>query len=1304
MRPGALIAGRFELKRRAGLGGMGEIFQGLDTETGRLVALKFLRDASDRERFEQEARTLAQLHHPAIVRPAAYGVTEEGLPYLAMEWLEGEDLATLLLRRRLSVEEVLVLAKRVASALGEAHSLGLIHRDIKPANLFIENDDVSRTRLLDFGIARFLGQTRMTQTGTPLGTPGYMAPEQARGDEKLTPALDIFSLGCVLFELLAGRPPFEGQHMVAILAKVIFMEAPVLETYRPDVAPELSALVSRMLAKEPTARPQDGMALLADLTELEALVGGSAPSDRVPPSLPPPGSLTEDEQRMVSVVMIGRGRTGAQPVDGWSIPAEVWSTAEEVGGRQERLADGSIAITFGGPGVVKDHVALAARFAFALRAHHAEAPIALATGRGATRKATALGEAIERAAQRLAQCDEARASGPRPVAIDAMTAALLDARFEWREGEGGPELWGERDRAEAARTLLGKPTPCVGREIELRMLEQAFDTCMEEVSAQVFLVTAPVGMGKSRLAREFIQSIRRRAPEAAIWFGRADSSHAGSSLYLLGQVLRGALGLPGSEPPEAWRERLRARFTEDVASARGQRLREFLGELVGVPFPEPVSPQLAAARQDVQLMATQLHQAFEDFLLLESAAHPVVLILDDLHWGDTASMRFVDQGLLKARDRAVFVLGLARPEVHARFPRLWSERDLQEVRLRSLSRRASERLARSVLGEEFADQTLERLIELSEGNAFYLEELIRAVAEGKSALPDTVVAMVQSRLAALEPDARRVLRAASIFGEVFWKGATVALLGGMRTNQAFDWLLLLAQRELLVRREESRFPGETEFTFRHALLREGAYALLTEEDRRLGHRLAGEWLEQRGESDALALATHFERGGEPERAVVYYVRAAERASEADDAEAILSCTERGLSCDPVGEQRGALLSLKASAHVGREQYSEAVALSVEALELLPAGSRRWYMTYHHLFQALILSQPEAVLVHTRRFLEVPPNSEARGEYIRSATWLFAVLELTGAKDLAYDLFARVRAESVHLDARDFSTRSYVRGCEANHYHIGEQAPWSCAQADAESVRYAEQAELWRQRCIVGGYQGKALTDLGDYTGAEAVLRENLAVAERRGEAMSLTYARLFLARLLCRVAAPAQLEESEQLTRAVIAANNMSLLGPAHGVLAELALHRGDLEVAEAEARTACELLRPFPTSSWEFHALHVQTLLALGRSREALEVAEAALQLFERIGMAGFGEIDLRLAVAEAREATGQPQSAREMLRTTLSRLRPRVEDLPDAATRARYLTQVPNHARLLALARDWLGEEAVRAAGLGLEALGDA
>jgi tetratricopeptide (TPR) repeat protein len=947
-------------------------------------------------------------------------------------------------------------------------------------------------------------------------------------------------------------------------------------------------------------------------------------------------------------------------------------------------------------------VTLAARFALVIQAHLPPAAIALATGRGTPRDTPLLSEAIERAAQRIERARRAPAAGPLPVAIDETTAALLDARFEWRDGAAGPELLAERVAAETARRLLGKPMPCVGRERELSVLEHAFDFCVAERSAQVFLVTAPAGVGKSRLAHELTQTIRRRSPGAAIWFGRGDSMRAGSSLHLVGHALASALSMRRGDPIEARRQALVTRFQGRGADAR--RLSEFLGELVGAPFPDPGSTELEAARRDPRLMAEQTQRAFGDFLAAETAARSLVIILDDLHWGDTASVRLLDIALRDTEARAIFVLGLARPEVHARFPGLWAERGMQELHLSLLSPKASRRLVGAALGEGFAGEALARLVDLSEGNAFYLEELIRAAAAGaegaeEHTLPETVVAMVQARLEGLDPDARRVLRAASLYGEVFWSGAVVALLGDLHGKQAADWLSILCAQEVLVRRQESRFPGEAELAFRHALLREGAYAMLTEDDRALGHRLAGHWLEQHGERDALSLAEHFERGADRARAAHHFLRAADHASDADDANAILSCVERGLGCDPTGELRAALLSLQAGVHFGRQQYAESIALATLALDGLPTGSRRWYMTLFTLHTAIALSQPGALMSFARRFLDVVPSPEARDEYLRAGAWLQSVLAIVGEKAVAHELLVRMRREGEQLSTSDASAWGYLNGAEAIHHHLIEEAPWSCMRADEEATTHLALVGRWTDRHIVATFCGKALTDLGDHAGAATLLRETLALVERRRDPLALAFARVYFARLLARVAPPDQLAEPEHLAEAVIAANNPMMVGLAHGVLAQLAVRRGDLATAEREARTACERVSPFPTYSWDLTALRVQILLMLGRPQEALDAGEAALELLARLGVAGYGEIELRLAVAEALGATGRTEDGRSLLRETLPRLRRRVDDIPDAEARTRYLTEVPTHARLLALARAWLGDEALRDAGLGDE-----
>jgi predicted ATPase len=262
-------------------------------------------------------------------------------------------------------------------------------------------------------------------------------------------------------------------------------------------------------------------------------------------------------------------------------------------------------------------------------------------------------------------------------------------------------------------------------------------------------------------------------------------------------------------------------------------------------------------------MRANIQEAFLDWLRSETQSYPVVLVLENMQWGDLQTLKLIDAALTELRDRPLMVLGLARNDVRDRFPDLWADRELLDLRLGPLTTSASKRLVRHVLGDAPSSEEVDRIVRRGEGNPFYLEELIRAVAEGKRGmLPDTVLGMAQSRLDAVSDEARRVLRAGSIYGERFWKGGVLALVGSTMGAPELDRLLEeLERHELIVRRKDSAFPDEAEYAFRQALIRDAAYALLTDDDRCLGHRLAGEWLLAQGEPDWNLVAQHYERGG-----------------------------------------------------------------------------------------------------------------------------------------------------------------------------------------------------------------------------------------------------------------------------------------------------------------------------------------------------------------------------------------------------------------------------------------------------------
>lgn len=307
MKPGMRVAGRFEIEDFMISGGMATIHRARDLDTNEVVAVKILsgRSVRDMERFSAEAVLLAELTHPGIVRYVAHGVLPDGDLYLAMQWLEGEDLSARLLRPQLlSIADTVRLATTIALALGAAHARGIVHRDVKPSNIFLIDGGVEDVKLLDFGIARLgFGRTFATRTGTLLGTPGYMAPEQAQGRKDVDAAADVFSLGAVLFECLTGQPAFTAEHLMATLSRILFEETPRVRTLRPDVPPALDMLITSMLAKDPNARPRDGAHVVAALEAIDSIPEDAVSVSRSVPSVRTRQAITANEQQLLCVVL-----------------------------------------------------------------------------------------------------------------------------------------------------------------------------------------------------------------------------------------------------------------------------------------------------------------------------------------------------------------------------------------------------------------------------------------------------------------------------------------------------------------------------------------------------------------------------------------------------------------------------------------------------------------------------------------------------------------------------------------------------------------------------------------------------------------------------------------------------------------------------------------------------------------------------------------------------------------------------------------------------------------------------------------
>jgi tetratricopeptide (TPR) repeat protein len=947
---GDVVEGRFLLLARHGAGGMGELFRARDLATGDTVALKTLR-VGDRERFAREAATLAQLDDPAIVRyvassaasAASAASAEHDAPYLAMEWLDGEDLAARLSRGPLSVAEAILLGGRIAGALAAAHALGVVHRDLKPANVFLPGRDVAEAKLLDFGIAWLPEASFETEAGVVLGTVGYMAPEQARGEASVSGAADLFALGVVLFEALVGEPPFVGAHAVAVLGKLLVEPAPRLSDRGVHVPAALEELVDALLAKAPEARPRDAASVQRQL----AAIGDAAPARE-----PPTRGLGGLERLLASVILVSAAPTSRAD----TLSSADWLHARNVqsviaarhGATLELLRGGTSLVTLEGIGSLHAQATRAARCAIELRAAAQDDVVVLATGRRSIGGPVPVGEVIDRCAALLRAAREVdadtgdRAAVRRTVRVDEATAALLRDEFEVGTDALGAFLGASVGADRAPISTQPRP-PIFGRNRELALLAATFDECVSERAARAVALIGPPGIGKSRLAREAIAraAAEPRQERLEVWEAAADPACIAAPFSVLARAVGRAAGVR-EEEPAARRARLHAWIARCGAAAPSVEIG--LAILLGLPLPAgaevPHTTRAALVRGALEAVIEALIGA------APSGGRALTLWLDDVQWCDLPTLRLVDGLLRKFAGAPLLVLATARPELAQAHPRLFAERTSTELRLGPLSRAAGEQLVCARLGARIDGAALAALVERAHGNPLFLDELARAFEDGRGArTPSTIASVIELRLRALDAAHRRLLRAASVFGQRFEIDAVRALLGPDAASEDLAAPLeALVAHEVLVH-DELGTPRDARdsqrFAFAHALFAEAAHAMLTEDDARLGHRLAAHWLAGR-DADAMAIAPHLELAGEHERALELYERAAEEALEAGDPSTAIVRADRGLACGAEGERRGALEAIAADAlqHLG--ELAEAGLRGQAALALLGPRSPHWH--------------------------------------------------------------------------------------------------------------------------------------------------------------------------------------------------------------------------------------------------------------------------------------------------------------------------------------------------------------------------
>ncbi len=1274
-----LLGGRFVVEREVGRGGVGIVYRAQDQVTGQNVALKVIAiagvDAGEEARFHREGRLLAGLTHPGIVRLVAFGQLEDGQPFVAMEWLDGEDVAQRQKRKPLTLTQSLEVAASVADALHAAHAAGIVHRDVKPSNVFlIRADDagVPQTRLVDFGVAS-AEDAKLTRTGAIIGTPAYMAPEQARGDTEVDARADLYGLGATLFEMIAGRPPHVGPTPIAILARLVTTPAPRLCEVFPDAPLSLDELMSTLLATLPQDRPSSGADVARELRRIATELSSSVEVARGIPEGDPLSHGTGSS-------------TGTRNAGGTRMVTSILATQVPKGAPRQRLlahlrSRGADATELGGDAIVAhlgarkalgDEAARAIDLAFRLAKSNAS--VGIATGRTRVDRTRPTGEVVDRAAAL------AHAAMRGQVLADTTTSELARGRYEFQMRSDGTSIVGEAVRGK--RDQVGG-APFVGREGELGQVVEAFERCIEDQTPVIATVSGAPGLGKTRLRREAISRIASHPSAPRIVLARCETFAKSHTLGVVADIARGLVGLPKA-----------AELKDALAATRT------LVERAGIT----VSPQ--GLELVARLIANEalplgdegrgsrdaLWIALTDITVGLTKQAPIALSVEDAQWADAESLAWLDHAMGRAAGRPVFVFVTARPTMWRDDPKRFAGRDHVRLELRPLGRKTIKAIARAMLGERATGDAGEQLTEFiatqAAGSPLFAEELARLAAKGQDATSaPTIEAAIQVHLDALDDATRDAAIKLSVLGMVGWDAGLTAL----GVPNASDSLRTLASSEVLFEQATSRFKDTREWAFKHALMREVAYASLGEDSLRSAHTRAGRWLAKMGEDDA-TVARHLELGGEAIEAAGYLEKAARRSLAANALSEAVSLAERAL----------------AFAEEKPEQFSRAQVLD-EAWARLDAraGERD---TAVRAMESAVYDRPSAVRAAGARVRYEDacgggPETSARIEQVRidaqsagladeearcaaalAARYAFAG-ELDKAADVAEHLLTISQKYGIAGAAVDaWQTFAVVRQARGE---VG-----AALEARRSAASAASAANLKTREATITINVGFALTAVGAKNEARLAIESGIAFAQEIGSPGTVRHGQM---NLLCWSATfgadPAHnalLEEPRATADAAIAGSWVPHDRATLGVL----YYRGAEHLrsdSPASADAARTLLRIAAQGYRATKMLDVVPV-ALGHWAEAerrctqpqraRELANEAVTMMETGSPSLLNEAPIFLALHDACVDLGLHDEAKDAIARGIPRLVTRVHGLAGTPYARGFLTQLASNAGLLAAA----------------------
>lgn len=919
--------GRYVVSRVLGLGGFGKVFVAHDPELRRDVAIKTparLLDDTEIDQFLQEARRLAKLKHPGIVTVYDVGI-QDGQCYIVCDLLHGETLREWMTREQPSWQQSVEVVARIAEALTHAHAHGTIHRDVKPGNIMMTGN--MEPVLLDFGLA-LSELDRTDQFGKVAGTPRYMSPEQVRGRaHRIDGRTDIYSLGVVLYEMLCGTPPFRSQNSADLMRQI----CEDLPQPPRQLAPHLPAELERVCLKAMAKDQSDRFTTAQDFANaLRAVVHSyQEPSQPLEgektkydlPSTPAESSGTrrvrrEAEKRQVTLLLCNcQVPAGDANSDELIDPEEHQAVVERFYERVEtavRKYDGMILpsagqevlVCFGYPIAYEDSPHRAIRAALEIRdedpdpqvpkcwaAIHTGPVVVGDTAEDTSTEAVSLMGETRNLTARLESIAE-----PGQVLISGGTYRLVEGFFicqnlgtQRLRGVNTPVTIFQVERATPKRSRFEVAegtglTPLVGRDSEVSLLVQRWEQAAESFG-QVVLLTGDPGLGKSRLVHVIKDHVRTHSPDSRIIEWRCSPYYQSSGLWPVSEYLQRLLNLDHNDSPKLCLEKL-TDYLETIGFDDPTSVSLF-ASLLGIPAEAgyqklALSPQRAKERTQELLL---------DWLRECAATHPVLFVVEDLHWIDPTTLELVHELVDEGHRDSILTLLTFRPE----FQPPWRNTTHQtQVALNRLTKRqVVDMMWRKAGTHKIPQSIIDQVVDRTDGVPLFIEEFTKMIVESASArvvdgeleisgsfpahtIPTTLQDLLIARLDRLEA-AKEVAQLAAACGREF-SAALLTAVCELPAATLKTQLDQLVEAEILFQRGRGT---RSRYIFKHALIQDAAYESILKKKRRAIHLHIGSTLEKNFpeivEAEPELLAHHFAQAGEPAQAIPYWLKAGQRA-------------------------------------------------------------------------------------------------------------------------------------------------------------------------------------------------------------------------------------------------------------------------------------------------------------------------------------------------------------------------------------------------------------------------------------------